>query len=186
MMVLAALRTELGFVRAPKTCVGLRARKWPQVAAMLHRRPPKAVLVVGFSGALRGELTPGTLVVASNVRTDEEERRPPVHMVDLARQALPQTAVGSICTTDTQASPAQKARLGVDSLAVDLESARLAKGLDELGISWLIVRVVLDALWEELPTRATSVTWAGRALACARRLGDVAHRLDSALSEGVP
>jgi len=185
MIVLAALRTELGFVRAPKHCVGLRAQRWPQVAARLRRRPPDAALVVGYSGALRAVLAPGTLVVASSVRT-EREQHPPADMVDLTRQALPQAKVGPIYTIDHLASPAHKARLGVDGLAVDLESARLVEGLNELGIPWLIVRVVLDALWEELPSRAARAKWAGRALACARRLGDAANRLGPALAEVSP
>ncbi len=183
MIVLAALRTELCFVRGPQACVGLQAQRWPEVSARLRRRPPAAALVVGFSGGLRAQLTPGTLILASSVR-GTGGHHPSPEMLARAQHALPEAEVGPICTAEELAPPEQKARLGLDSLAVDLESERLVQGLEELSVPWLAVRVVLDALWEKVPQRAARVAWAGRGLACARRLGEAARRLAPALAEG--
>ncbi|MFO8033889.1 MAG: hypothetical protein R6U88_01840 [Candidatus Bipolaricaulota bacterium] len=176
MIVLAALRTELLFVRGPQACVGLGARRWPGVAARLRRHPPRAAVVLGFSGGLRGELLPGTLVVASGLH-GEGELRPSPTMVELAQGALPEARVGHIHTATRPAAPQQKARLGLDSLAVDMESARLAEALEEMRIPWLVVRVILDALWENVPEWGSRVRWAARALYCARRLGGASRRL---------
>lgn len=182
MIVLAALRTELLFVRGPRACVGLQASRWPKVTARLRGRPPAAAVVMGFSGGLRAELIPGTLVLASHV-SGRGEHRPSAEMLELGQHALPEARVGPIHTTDTLTAPEDKARLGLDALAVDLESSRLSEALEELTIPWLVVRVILDALWEKVPERAARVAWAGRGLACARRLGEASRRLAAELAE---
>lgn len=182
MTVLAALRTELLFVRPPRLCVGVAARRWPSIAVLLDRQRPDAVLLVGFSAALRADLAPGDLVLASEVR-NEKRAQPHAGWLERARVALPQAKFGPVHTVDRILTGADKADLGIDALVADMESAKLVAGLEALGVPWLTVRVVLDALWEELPEGIGRTKWAGRALACARRLGEASRRLASAMAE---
>ncbi len=184
MIVLAALRTELLFVRGPRACVGLAASRWSEVAVRLRGRRPVAALVVGFAGGLRAELQPGTLVVASEVQGEGGLCALPA-LVDLARTALPEALVGPVHTTAELAALADKARLGVDALAVDMETAWVARALEEMEIPWLAVRVILDALWESLPQGRAHLRWAPRAVSCARRLGDAWRRVGPQLAEVV-
>lgn len=182
MIFLAALRTELLFVPRPRACVGVGAEGWPQVSARLRSQRPSAAAVLGFSGSLRGELAPGTLVLATSVRGNEAYR-PSAELVTRAQTALPQALAGSVLTVAEPATPEQKARMGIDDVAVDMESERLARGLEELNIPWLTVRVILDALWETLPSGVHRLGWTPRALMCARTLGRAARQLTLQVAE---
>ncbi len=182
MTVLAALRTELLYVRAPRLRLGVEGHRWPSVAARFRRQPPSAVLLIGFSGGLRADLVPGDLVLASEVLGDGYSR-PPSALLERGHAALPEARLGPVCTASSILKAQDKARLGAEALVADMESARLVPKLEELGIPWLVVRVVLDALWEDLPEGIGRAKWAARALACAKRLGTASRRVAPSLAE---
>ncbi|RLE29294.1 hypothetical protein DRJ54_04890 [Candidatus Acetothermia bacterium] len=178
-LTVAALRTELLFAPRPRMALGMGEAAAPRLVKLLDRRTPAGVLVVGFCGATRAGLPPGTLVLASAV----DGTALPQGLVERARERLPGAEVGTVVTVGAPASPAGKARLSPDALAVDMESVHLAAELSSRGIPFLILRCVLDALWEDL-SAGPRLRWARRALACARRLGQGARALVPAL-EGV-
>ncbi len=176
MTVLAALRTELLFVRPPRQRLGVGGHRWPSVAARFRRQPPSAVLLIGFSGGLRADLLPGDVVLASEV-LGNGRFRPHDALLERGRAALPEARLGPVCTVSTILKAQDKARLGLEALAADMESARLIPELEAMGIPWLVLRVVLDALWEDLPGRIGQAGWAARGLACARRLGTLTRQV---------
>jgi len=182
-LTVAALRTELLFSPRPRAALGVGARAAARLAETLDRRKPSGVLVVGFSGATRANLRPGTLVLASGVQGEGEEVRVPDGLLSRARRAVPEAGAGQIATVNGPASPEDKAWLSLDALAVDMESLHLARELSQRGIPFLIVRCVLDHLWEDV-TFGLKVRWARRALHCARRLGKAARALAPVLEGG--
>lgn len=174
-VTVAALRTELLFAPRPRLCVGVGAKARDNLRRWLASHRPTGAVVVGFSGAARAEVRAGTVVLASAIASPGQ---PPLELdpalVAQARETLPEAAVGPVATVAGKTGPADKARLGLDALAVDMESAGLAREFREQGIPFLVVRVILDALWEDafapLPVR-----WARRAMVGSHRLGRAAR-----------
>lgn len=189
-LTVGALRTELFFIRGPKVALGVGERAGGRLSHWLDGKRPAGVLVVGFCGGLRATLPPGTSVLAGELVGDPGARSPLRVLVNgkllgKAKEKLPEARVGTLVTLDRSRNrpvgPAEKACLGIDALGVDLESAHLARELWERGIPFLVVRIVLDALWEEPPFGARRALWARRAIACARQLGRAAQALSPTL-----
>jgi nucleoside phosphorylase len=180
-VTVGALRTELLFVPGPRRALGVGQGAATRLARWLADRRPDGVLVVGFCGGLRGHLTPGALVLADRVVGEAAAIPVGEELVERARAAVPGAEVGALITAAGLVGPREKAILGIEALGVDLESAPLARELSGWGIPFLVVRVVLDALWEELPRRGQAFLWVRRALACARRLGAAARALTPVL-----
>ena len=171
-----ALKTELLFVRTrPRLALGMGEVARERLVRFLSAHRPAGVLVVGFCGATRASLPPGALILAEAAAAGEEIPLPQ-ELLARAKAALPEAEVGPVATVASPAAPAEKARLSVDALAVDMESGHLAAELSSRGIPFLVVRCVLDALWEDV-TCGLKLRFARRALACARRLGQAAGAL---------
>ena len=171
-VAVAALRTELLFSPGPKRALGVGSRAVEGLRRLLDRMNPAGVLVVGFSGATVPELNPGDLVLATSVG----EIPVPDEIVRAAAAVLPGAVPGAIAQAERLLGPAAKARLGLDAVAVDMESESLAAELRGRGIPFAVVRCVLDALWEDVDA-GPRLRWAGRALRCALRLGEAVRVL---------
>lgn len=173
-VTVAALETELLFAPRPRLRVGVGAEAGGRLRDWLEGHRPKGALVVGFSGATRANPGAGSVVLAEGIVADGLDPIVPTSAwVARAVEALPSAVLGTVTTVAQPADPAHKARLGLDALAVDMESAHLARELSRREIPFLVLRIVLDELWEDVavPPR---VRWAGRALVCAHRLGRAA------------
>ncbi len=100
----------------------------------------KWVIVVGIAGAIGNEIPIGTLVLPQLVvnGADGSVHRPTPLGVG--------TAYGKLWTTDELLlDRAQHAELRVDGvLALDMETAAVAKVCDERGIPWSVVRAISD------------------------------------------
>jgi nucleoside phosphorylase len=181
-LTVAALRTELLYAPRPRAALGVGKKAAPHLVEILKRKRPAGVLVVGFCGGLHAALPPGTFVLADQLVEDPGQRSALRVLVDgeflgKAKEKLPEARVGTLVTLDRPVGPAEKACLGIDALGVDLESAHLALELSKRGIPFLVLRIVLDALWEEPPFGARRALWARRAIACARQLDRAAQAL---------
>lgn len=183
-LTVAALRTELVFAPRPRAAVGVGRKARAGLVRALNRWKPEGVVVIGYCGGLRAGLHPGTLILAERVVGPEGTVRVGGSILARAKALVPKAAFGPIVTIETPAEPAKKAVLGIDALGVDLESAHLVRELFRRGIPFVVARIVLDAVWEEIPNRMLILGWALRALRCSRRLGDTAVRLSWALKEG--
>lgn len=107
----------------------------------------------GLSGALKGGLKPGDLIVPQKVRTlrnDEHADSDPVFRERAIQQgALP---IETLITVDRIVSTAEeKARLSFFGEAVDMESAMIMSQFVAVTVPALTIRAVSDAADEDLP-----------------------------------
>ncbi len=182
-IAVAALRTELLFVRGclrVRTGIGPRARQ--RLARALERLDPEGAVILGFCGATQACLAPGTLILASSIRHGTEEIEVPGGLVAAAETRLPAAEIGPIYTTEGIADPPEKARLSLFALGVDMESFHLARELRTRHVPFLILRCVLDTLWEDVSRKSPRLV--GRAISCARRLGRAAEVLAPVVAGG--
>ncbi len=179
--VVAALRTELLFVRGPKAALGVGPRAQTALRRVLERRSPKAVAVVGYAGGLRADLRPGTLVFPDLLLDRKGTVRVGAERLARAKELLPQARVGPLFTDEKLTRRAEKEKFEGRALAVDMETSVLARELFRRGIPFLAARVILDAYEEEAPRDWRKVLWAGRALRCSWVLGQAAKALREAL-----
>ncbi|MGA2620250.1 MAG: hypothetical protein ABSF26_21740 [Thermoguttaceae bacterium] len=123
--------------------------------ALLDAHRPTWVFSAGFAGGLVGELHRGDLLVADCL-VDAEGRRwtadPATLPAWLAN--VRGLRVGRLLTCDRPVRlPAEKRALGAEhqALAVDMESLAVAEVCRQRNVPFLAVRVVCDAVDDELP-----------------------------------
>jgi adenosylhomocysteine nucleosidase len=142
--------------------------KWlsetPKLGVVPYR--PKLVIAAGFAGALHSEYHVGDIILASEVvdeeghgytstwpeRLPEGEWRPPLHRGRLV-------TAGCIV-----ASPEEKRALAAkhEAVAVDMESASVARWCAERGTPFACVRAISDDLETPLSPRLASLLHDGR------------------------
>lgn len=143
---------------------GLGSQACTEAAELAHLCfGPQAMVVLGFSGALRADLRPGTLIVAE--RTTPEGTDGPdlvtvaadagmVRAAIAAGQAagIP-TACGTLVTVATlAATPQAKHALAASTgaVAVDMEAGAVAAVAARAGLRFLAAKIVFDAADEPL------------------------------------
>ena len=181
-LTVAALRTELLFVPGRKKALGVGPRALGPLRRVLDQARPQAVVVVGYCAGLQGSLPPKSLVLADRAGKDGETVRVGAGHLAHAQELLPHAHVGPLIQVDRLLPVEEKARLGLQAMGADMESLLVAQELFRRGVPFLIARVVLDALWEELPHGPGQLGWAPRALACSRVLGRAVPLLRAALT----
>jgi 4-hydroxy-3-methylbut-2-en-1-yl diphosphate reductase len=121
-----------------------------------------AVAVAGVSGGLDPSLRPGDIVVATELRSTEDDTVRPIPAAALVAADLAATGrrvrTGPIVSSPTFVKAEQRVALGATgALAVDMESAWFAEALGSVPLS--VVRTIADT------TTANIVTGGPRALA---------------------
>jgi nucleoside phosphorylase len=127
------------------------------VRALLGAVPVNRVLAVGSAGGLSPDLRPADLIMARRViSTDGSRREAPVVSVSAARAAG--ARLGTVVTVDDLVLTAdEKHRVrrdlvpGGEAAVLDLESAHFVAAAEEAGVSWIVIRAVLDTVSESLP-----------------------------------
>jgi 4-hydroxy-3-methylbut-2-en-1-yl diphosphate reductase len=175
----AALRWAAPGMTVVRTGVGPECAA--AAAAVARRLAGQAVAVAGFCGALSGDLRPGDIVVATEVRGPHHEphggsRAEPVDcsweplVAALRARSAGRVFAGPVVSADHVVRGAERTALaaGAESgaaggqsaaaLAVDMESAWLAKAA--AGRPFAVLRVVLDTPAYEL-TRPLAMLYAG-------------------------
>ena len=125
---------------------GMGADAADRAAARLLADGPRGVVAAGFCGALDPALRVGDLVAAEAV-ADEDGARFPADPALLA--AAPGRRGVLVSARRLARTPADRARL--DGLAVDLESAAIARRCAEAGVPFLALRAVTDEAGHVLP-----------------------------------
>ena len=108
---------------------------------------PRALLAVGFCGALDPGLAVGDLVAAERV-VDEASGEAFAADAGLLARAPGRRGV-LVSARRIARTPAERARL--DGTAVDLESAALARAARDAGVPFLALRAVTDTTRHRLP-----------------------------------
>jgi adenosylhomocysteine nucleosidase len=113
----------------------------PRFGAVPYR--PRFVLSVGFSGALRPEQKVGDLVLATEVVDQSGNCWPAVHP-----PPLPCLRGRLLTAAELVGDPREKQRLGQETgaVAVDMESATVARLCHEHGVPFACLRVISDDL----------------------------------------
>jgi nucleoside phosphorylase len=119
---------------------------------LLEEVTPERVLLIGFAGGLSDDLAGGVLIQAGTTALLDGSER--VTASDASLPDLDRAAVISSSRILSTAGSKQKAWHALGSpqrCVVDLESAVLARQLEEANLPWTIVRAVSDAHDEHLP-----------------------------------
>jgi adenosylhomocysteine nucleosidase len=127
---------------------------------------PKIVLSVGFSGALNKERKVGDVILATEVADQDGQRWPASWPGDLPPgEWRPALHRGRIVTVRSLASAPEKQTLGEQhqALAVDMESAVIARACAKHGVPFGCVRVISDDVATPLSPRLLSLLSGGRA-----------------------
>jgi 4-hydroxy-3-methylbut-2-enyl diphosphate reductase len=139
-------------VRVIHTAMGERAAL---DAARLVREQPALLLSTGFCGALASDLRLGDLALADEIRVGDGTVYMDCAFVERARAALdarglaPRVGPEACMPEVTSASEKRKLAAG-GALAVDLESAALARWASRKAIPFVSLRVVLDTANEDV------------------------------------
>jgi nucleoside phosphorylase len=150
------VRGKLGGMRAVVRAVGLGGG----AAQLIATERPRMVISCGLAGALKPQLAPGSLVLASSVRDESGDTIVASEtLVRATRQALvdhaPVTEGELLSATRVAATRDEKHALaGPGRVAVDLESWAAARAAARAKIPWLALRVVVDPLESDLPAFA--------------------------------
>jgi hopanoid-associated phosphorylase len=168
--VVTGMRAEAALVRRHATFVastGGRLMAADAKASELLARGATALVSFGIAGGLAPELAPGDLVIASAVvvRHTAPIAADPAWCARLAA-ALPGARCGLVLGGDRILGTAtQKAGLfaRTGALAVDLESAGVARAAASAGVPFVVLRAIADPATRDLPPAALiGLTPAGR------------------------
>jgi 4-hydroxy-3-methylbut-2-en-1-yl diphosphate reductase len=176
LLIAAPLSLERLAVRAARRPVdvvrtGMGPRRSEQSVPRLTAAPARALAVVGFCGALDGTLSPGELVVASELRDPEGGAIacPGAEaLVDQLVRAGLRARAGVIASARRLVVGDARGRLAAaGAIAVDMESAWLAPAA--AGRPFAVVRVVVDTPEREVHRPLATVSGIFRACAVLRR-----------------
>ena len=138
-------------------CGGGDPQRTASALARMHRAGITGLISFGIAGGLAPELRPGILVVADSVLAEDGTRYP----TDATwAAAVRRSAVGSegdvIGAERIVASAAEKAWLHrrTGAVAVDLESAAVARHARLAGLPFIVVRAIADPAERDLPGAA--------------------------------
>lgn len=137
---------------------GIGASNAARTAAALADDAPEALISAGFCGALAADLRVGDLVAADVVvdeRTGERFAADPTLLAAAPGRRGAMVSAGRVVRT-----PAERARL--EGLAVDMESAALARAARDAGIPFLALRAVTDERGHRVPDFDRIMNAAGR------------------------
>ena len=150
---------------------GMGAAAAERTAASLVDAAPAAMIAAGFCGALADDLRVGDLVAAEAVLDERTGER---FAADPRLLAAAPGRRGVIVSAERIArTPAERARL--EGLAVDLESAAIARVASAAGIPFLALRAVTDERRHRLPDFDRIMDAAGRLTPGAGLLHFVLH-----------
>lgn len=127
---------------------------------------PRVVLCAGFSGALQERCQVGDIILATEVTDAAGNRWPTTWPAELpAGEWRPPVQRGRLlCVPTLLGGPADKQSLGVkhDAVAVDMESAVVARRCSAMSVPFGCVRTISDAMDTPLSPRLVSLLSRGQ------------------------
>jgi hopanoid-associated phosphorylase len=147
----------------------------------LAAKRAKFLVSFGVAGGLAPHLRPGQVILSADVIGDNRRWRPNQRLhrqiADLARRigALQGPVLGS---TDILSTEEDKIRAWRDTgaLAVDLESAIVARTAESAGLPFLVLRTIADPATRALPPAALIPLWKNGTPALHRVFSEVVRR----------
>lgn len=179
----SGLAAEARIARAAGFQVVVGAGDPERTAALVTTAAPQARCLVSFgvAGGLAPHLRPGDVVVSTEVVVDGQrwQSGPGFQSEALAMATRLGAVVGPVYgAADIIATEKDKRRAWEDTgaLAVDLESAIVARTAEAVGIPFLVLRTIADPATRELPPAALIPLRADGMPALCRVLAEVARR----------
>jgi hypothetical protein len=170
LLIIAPTARELGSgwkppAGASTSIVGLGEAAGPNLRAVLEETKPRAVLSLGFAGALRDGLRTGDVVIADRVSMgDGSARSYGSPTAEAMRAQMPAGSTASapcdlLTTATVLLTAAEKRRYGEESGAgvVDLEGGWIAAEAERGRVSLVLVRAVLDEVGLRLPALVQTI-----------------------------
>lgn len=141
-----------------RTGVGLE-RASASVRRLLENYQPSVVLSLGYAGGCRPELKTGDLVLVRESREEANKVSPDARASGELEQLIREEGLayesGTLVSVAAMAGVAAKHAWGDrGAAAVDMETVAVARAALEKSVPWIGLRVIFDAMEEELP-------WAG-------------------------
>lgn len=127
------------------------------IEKLLSHFQPSLILSVGYAGAAHPELKTGDLVLASEIRSEANDRfqtdqKNREAMELLIREEQIPYRIGPLLTAWKMAKKEDKEKAGRSGvLAIDMETAAAAAVAAKKGCPFLSLRVIFDTLDDELP-----------------------------------
>jgi len=155
---------EAAFKRHPSTnrpryfCAGASLERAYAGSLRLVEDGAGALVSFGIAGGLAVGLTPGTMILATTVvdtkggrwETSAQWRTTAATILSDAMTGVLVSSVVAATTTDEKS----RLNLSYQALAVDMESAGVAKAAAEAGCPFLVIRVIADPADRSLPSAA--------------------------------
>lgn len=139
-------------------CAGASLERAYTGAQRLIEDGADALVSFGIAGGLSPSLTPGSTILATAViETGGSRWTTSASWRDTFAATVPDTTAGELISTFAPAAtPGEKAQLNQDhqALAVDMESAGVARAAAEAECPFLVVRVIADPASRGLPSAA--------------------------------
>lgn len=166
-LAIAGLRGALGRLAGSEVAVivsGVGVKRAQQTAARAFDAMPqiKRVIITGIAGGLHADLRVGDLVVVDRLwtrRADEfaHEHELPIIGAEGASAALRRAGIvhhrGALITSRTvllEAAHKQRMHQALGALAVDMESAIIAREAHGRGLPFICLRTILDTAEQDL------------------------------------
>ena len=157
----SGLAAEARVARAAGFQVIVGAGDQRRTAALVELAAQRAKCLVSFgvAGGLAPHLRPGQVILSGEVIGDHQSWRPNQHfhhqVSDLARRigAVEGPVLGSCDILSTEEDKIRAWR-ATGALAVDLESAIVARTAEAAGLPFLVLRTIADPATRELPPAA--------------------------------
>jgi len=144
-------------------------------------RRAKCLISFGIAGGLAPHLRPGDVILSAEVIGEDRRWRPDepfrYQVSDLARRigAAEGPVLGARSILSSEGNKARAWR-DTGALAVDLESAIVARAAEAAGIPFLVLRTIADPATRELPSAALVPLARDGTPAITRVLGEVLRR----------
>jgi adenosylhomocysteine nucleosidase len=136
-------------------------------AAYREQIPIRRLLIAGFASGLTSHLPPGSLIITDKVQDIGQSQ--PAYLPDAALLAAAETVSvpgvrkkrgGLVTAAQMPTTPQEKHCLGerTGAIALDRETAAIARAAQAQNIPWLCVRAITDTADERLPFDFTDFT----------------------------
>jgi adenosylhomocysteine nucleosidase len=161
-LTVLVLETDVGAAAAESAVQWLLSK--PLLGNVPYR--PKLVLSTGFSGALRDDAHVGDIILATEIVDSVGNRWPTTWPGELpAGEWRPPLVRGRLlCVSELVGKPSDKKALGQghDAVAVDMESAAIARLCSKHEVPFGCVRAISDHVDTELSRDVAELIWEGR------------------------
>jgi hopanoid-associated phosphorylase len=159
--ILCGLASEAAAARAIPNTVILQScadmSRAQQAVQQLINLGATRLLSFGLAGGLAPDLTAGTIIIGTNVRTEQDHWSADAVWAEQLAAQLPKARLGRIWGSSAiVTTPTAKAALYQHSqcLAVDMESQNIAAAASTAGLPFAVLRAIIDTAAMVLPPAA--------------------------------